>query len=64
MSLYNVMAFLLTGNEFNCMFEKDIFQNHSPQDMGVLKGVFMRVWVSKWHPGALLAKTMLDRLVT
>ena len=44
--------------KFNYKLQIEIFRN-STQKMGVLRGSFLRVWVSKKAPDALLAKTML-----
>ena len=51
------MAFILRWNKFNHMFENDILLNYSSQKFGCPEGWFFWVWVSKWHPDALLAKT-------
>ena len=44
---------------FNFMLEIAILRNSSQRDLGVLRGDFFRVWVSKKHPDALLAKTIV-----
>ena len=45
------------------MFDTDILRSLSQNIFGVLKGDFLWFWVSKRHPDALLAKTMLMPLV-
>ena len=44
--------------KFNYMLEIDTLRNSSPKKTGCPEGCFLRVWVSKRHPDALLAKTM------
>ena len=51
-------------NKFNYKLEIDILRNSSQKNLGVLRGAFLRVWVSKRHPDALLAKTMVHPLGT
>ena len=41
------------------MLEIDILRNFSQKQSGCPEGCFLRVWVSKRRPHALLAKTML-----
>ena len=51
----------IEGKKLNCMLEIDILRNSSKY-FGVLSGDFSMVWVSKWHPDDLWAKTMLHIL--
>ena len=55
--LHNIMGIILRWKDFNFMLEIDILTNYSPPFLGVLSGDFLRGWVSKRHPDALLAKT-------
>ena len=44
--------------KFNYKLEIEILRN-STQKMGVLRGSFQKFGCPKWHPDALLAKTMI-----
>ena len=41
---------LYRDEKFNYMLEIDILRKFSPKFLGVLRGVFLRVWVSKKTP--------------
>ena len=59
MSIYYVMGIILKWKKFKCILEIDILWNYLWNILGVLtpEGWFLRIWVSKWYPDALLAKT-------
>ena len=53
--------------KLNYKLESEIFRNSTLKELGVLRGFFLRVWVSKkiprgQNPDALLAKTMVERV--
>ena len=49
--------------KFNYMLEIYILRYSTPNNLRCPEGCFLRVWVPKRRPGALLAKTMFALLV-
>ena len=58
MSIYKVMGIILRLQNFYYMLEIYILRNDSQKYLGILRGNFLRVWVSQRHLDALLAKTV------
>ena len=62
MSIYNIMGIILRWKKFKYMLEINILRKSIQNNFGCPEGLFLRIWVSKQHPDALLDKNMLPLL--